>query len=162
MPSIAEVPPTGLGKLLTEAGFSVPTHQGNFRWTLQQAKQLFDDVLGAIDRKDDAYFVGLMVLMQSTNPRDWIVLDGQQRLATTIMILAAIRNWLRGYTQYMEFARQLQDTYIGNKEFGETKINPRLCLSTFFQGILRKNGSKYFQIKRNGKVSYIAWVICVC
>ena len=129
MPSIAEVPPTGLGKLLTEAGFSVPTHQGNYRWTLQQAKQLFDDVLGAIDRKDDAYFVGLMVLMQSTNQREWIVLDGQQRLTTTIMILAAIRNWLRGYTEYMEFARQLQDTYIGNKEFGETKINPRLCLN---------------------------------
>jgi hypothetical protein len=45
MPSIAEAPPTGLGKLLTESGFTVPTHQGNYRWTLQHAKQLFDDVL---------------------------------------------------------------------------------------------------------------------
>jgi len=46
-----------------------------------------------VDRQDADYFVGLVVLLGPKDDR-WIILDGQQRLATTTMIYSAMRNWL--------------------------------------------------------------------
>lgn len=127
--AIAEAPATVIGKLLTEAGFSVPTHQGNYRWKEDEVRQLFDDIMEAIDRPDDDdYFLGLMVFMQSENG-ELIVLDGQQRLATSIMILSAVRNWLQQYSEYKTYALQIQERYIGKAELGETEVRPRLRLN---------------------------------
>lgn len=125
---IAEAPAIGIGKLLTESGFSVPTHQGNFRWKEDEVKQLFDDITDAIKRGDHTYYLGLMVFMKSDS-EDLIVLDGQQRLATSMMILSAIRGWYEQYTEYKESARQIEEYYIGKKDFGETEIQPRLKLN---------------------------------
>jgi hypothetical protein len=127
--AIAEAPSTGIGKLLAENGFAVPTHQGNYRWKEDEVKQLFDDILEAIDRGDDSYFLGLTVFMPQTDELS-IVLDGQQRLATSIMILAAVRTWLSQFTEYKEDARQIQERFIGLKELGETELKPRLHLNT--------------------------------
>jgi hypothetical protein len=127
--AIAEAPSTGIGKLLTESAFNVPTHQGNYRWKEDEVKQLFDDIIEAIAGKDDSYFLGLMVFMQSSDALS-VVLDGQQRLATSIMIMAAVRTWLSQFTEYKEDARQIQERFIGLTELGETQVQPRLHLNT--------------------------------
>jgi len=126
--AIAEAPATGIGKLLTDGVFSVPSHQGNYRWNEDEVKQLFDDILEAMKREGEQYFLGLMVFMNS-DTGEWVVLDGQQRLATTIMILAAVRTWLQQYSEYRETARQIQERYIGTNELGETTTQPRLHLN---------------------------------
>jgi hypothetical protein len=70
-----------------------------------------------------------MVFMQASDTTS-IVLDGQQRLATSIMILAAVRTWLSQFTEYKEAARQIQERFIGLAELGETQVQPRLHLNT--------------------------------
>ena len=126
--AIAEATIKGIGRTLTESGFVVPTHQGNYRWKEDEVKQLFDDVVEAMQRMDDAYFLGLMVFMQSEG-EELVVLDGQQRLTTSIMILSAIRAWLNQYTEYKEDARHISEHFIGRKELGESVIQPRLSLN---------------------------------
>jgi hypothetical protein len=128
--TLSEAPATGLGKLLIESRFQVPNHQRNYSWTEDEVKQLLDDLEGAIDRKDPFYFVGLMVFMVSVDG-NLIVLDGQQRLATAVIMMSAIRSWLRPIEKYSEAARSIQDDFIGRPELGETEIRPKLSLNFY-------------------------------
>jgi len=126
---IAEAPPTTLGKILLEGRFAVPTHQRDYSWTDDEVGLLISDVEAAIERTDSEYFVGLMVFMGSDNGEE-IVLDGQQRLATAVILFSAIRNWLQQYSQYMNDANKIQEWFIGRSELGETIPTPRLILNT--------------------------------
>jgi hypothetical protein len=45
--SVSEAPTTGLGKLLMENRFFVPTHQRDYRWDEDRVKKLFDDLTEA-------------------------------------------------------------------------------------------------------------------
>jgi len=84
----------GIGQLITQRKmFTVPEHQRNFAWTSDDIDTFFSDITAAVDRQDADYFVGLVVLLGPKDDR-WIILDGQQRLATTTMIYSAMRNWL--------------------------------------------------------------------
>jgi hypothetical protein len=59
-----------------------------------------------------------------------IVLDGQQRLATAIIFLSAIRNWLRQYSENQEDAGRIQDWFIGSSELGERTPRPRIVMNS--------------------------------
>jgi len=123
-----EAPTIGIGRLIREGGrFLVPHHQRDYSWTEDEIEQLFDDVIDALNAGQNEYFIGLMVFMPSSN-REFTILDGQQRLATTILILSSIRTWLtaRGYNQDAE---QIQSTYIAARELGSQDYQPLLVLN---------------------------------
>lgn len=125
---IAEAPPAGLGKLLMESRFAVPNHQRDYSWT-EQVKQLFDDIDAAIDANDPTYFLGLMVFMGSESG-ELIVLDGQQRLATGVIFISAVRSWLSQFSQHQKDANQIQEWFIGRSELGEKALQPRLIMNS--------------------------------
>ena len=81
---IGEAPASGLGKLLQDERFLVPTHQRDYSWSVDEVALLLDDVEAAYDRGDKQYFIGLMVFMGADGPEQ-LVLDGQQRLATAVI-----------------------------------------------------------------------------
>jgi hypothetical protein len=82
----------GLGTVLKQNTLVVPPNQREYAWADPEVQQLFQDFARAIaDGKD--YFLGTLV----TIPRGGGALevaDGQQRLATTSLLLAAIRDYL--------------------------------------------------------------------
>ena len=125
---ISEAPPAGLGKLLMESRFAVPNHQRDYSWT-EQVKQLFDDIDAAIDAHDPTYFLGLMVFMGSESG-ELIVLDGQQRLATGVIFISAVRSWLSQFSQHQKDANQIQEWFIGRSELGEKALQPRLIMNS--------------------------------
>ena len=125
---IAEAPPAGLGKLLMESRFSVPNHQRDYSWTEDEVKQLFDDVETAIADNSSTYFLGLMVFMEAQG--NLIVLDGQQRLATGVIFISAVRSWLSQYSQHQKDASQIQEWFIGRSELGEKQLQPRLIMNS--------------------------------
>ncbi len=123
-----EAPTVGIGRLLKEGGrFLIPHHQRDYSWTEDELDQLFKDVYDAKDSGQNEYFVGLMVFKPESE-RVYTILDGQQRLATTVIILAAIRSWLtaRGFED--DF-RQIQSDYIAVRELGEDEMEPSLVLN---------------------------------
>ena len=97
---MTDSPQPSIGKLLRDHVFQVPPYQRDYRWTVEKVSQLFDDVDAAIERADERYFLGLMVFMRPETPTGLIVLDGQQRLATMFLFLAACRNWLNQYEDF--------------------------------------------------------------
>jgi hypothetical protein len=125
--TISEVPAFGIGKLLAENRFFVPNHQRDYSWTDEEVGQLFDDIDDAIKKKRPLYFLGLMVFLNA--PNGLVVLDGQQRLATVVIILSAIRNWLKQYSSHVNEAQKIQERLIGASEYGETELHPRLTLN---------------------------------
>ena len=126
--TVSEAPTTGLGKLLTENRFFVPTHQRDYRWDEDRVRKLFDDLVEAMERGDSFYFIGLMVFMRSSDDR-LRVLDGQQRLATAIIIFSALRAWFGRIESDSDTAPNLQRDFIGRSEYGDIKVRPKLSFN---------------------------------
>ncbi|MCH7606042.1 MAG: DUF262 domain-containing protein [Chloroflexi bacterium] len=119
----------GIGELIQHMRFfSVPDHQRDFAWTDDEVEQFLDDVIAALQTEAEDYFLGLIVLVEPQQGEVTEILDGQQRLATTTMVYAAIREWLHG-AGYEQDANKLQDDFVGSRELGETEAIPRLTLN---------------------------------
>ena len=76
--------------------FVIPVYQRNYDWTLTQCKQLLDDIIQAGSTDDiSAHFIGSIVNVQagiyaSSALKELIIIDGQQRITTIILIYLAI------------------------------------------------------------------------
>lgn len=77
--------------------FQVPGYQRPYAWTTEEARELFEDLIGFMQsdggliEEMPPYFLGSIVLIKpETNPTADVV-DGQQRLTTLTILLAAIR-----------------------------------------------------------------------
>jgi uncharacterized protein DUF262/uncharacterized protein DUF1524 len=123
--TISEAPTTGLGRLITDNRFFVPTHQRDYKWDRDRVERFIEDITQAMDRGDSFYFIGLMVFMGPEGGR-LRVLDGQQRLATSIIIFSALRTWFAAAGQ--DFAR-VQYDFIGRADYGETKPEPKISMN---------------------------------
>lgn len=121
----------GIGQLLNERRyFEVPSHQRDFAWPLGAVEQFIEDIVGEMTESDSDYFLGLIVLVDTEDAasKRYEILDGQQRLATTTMIYAAIRQWLRDNGLDNEAAK-IQNDFIGISEIGEDVDEPRVVLN---------------------------------
>jgi alkylated DNA nucleotide flippase Atl1 len=86
--------------------FLVPLYQRPYSWGDDQLSQLWTDILAEADRlregeEGTGHFVGSVVLAPSPHAHasaglaQWLVVDGQQRLTTLLVLLAAIRDHVR-------------------------------------------------------------------
>ena len=119
----------GIG-LLIEHGreFTVPDHQRDYAWGADEVEQLFLDIERAFTEKASDYFLGLVVLVGEGDGVPIQILDGQQRLATTTMIYAGIREWLHAAGLETD-AQKIQSDHIGLLALGDTVGRPRLTLN---------------------------------
>ena len=83
----------GIGATLNQHLLMVPPNQRSYAWEEPHVQTLFEDLSGAIRTIEQPYFLGALVLTQGDSDR-LEVADGQQRLATTSILLAAIRDHL--------------------------------------------------------------------
>ena len=119
--------PYGIGELIArKKHLKVPPHQRDYAWGPDEVSQLLEDIFIAVESETDEYFLGLLVIV---GPIDgtWMVLDGQQRLATCTMVLAAVRFWLQQLGRD-EDATQIQRQFISVRRLGGDE-EPRLTLN---------------------------------
>lgn len=85
----------GLGGILRAYRLKVPPNQREYAWTEKEVTTLFTDLAKAIsnERAQD-YFLGTIVTIPRAHD-SLEVADGQQRLATTAILLAEIRSYLK-------------------------------------------------------------------
>lgn len=84
----------GLGSVLSQNQLSVPPNQREYSWTTREVRTLFQDIAKSVSDGDKSYFLGTIVTIPRAN--DVLeVSDGQQRLATTAILLSAIRDYLK-------------------------------------------------------------------
>lgn len=71
--------------------YVIPSYQRPYAWTVDQASELFDDLKAFYDTEDEeGYFLGSIVLIKSEDKPLAEVIDGQQRLTTLTILLAAM------------------------------------------------------------------------
>jgi uncharacterized protein with ParB-like and HNH nuclease domain/alkylated DNA nucleotide flippase Atl1 len=102
--------------------FQVPLYQRTYSWQDKHLKQLWSDILEQAEALADgspgsAHFLGSVVLAPSplneaTFPR-WLVVDGQQRLTTLSLAMAAIRDHLA--PSHPDEGERIDEEYLINK-----------------------------------------------
>jgi Protein of unknown function DUF262 len=110
-----------LGPLLAGPGqFVVPYFQRTYSWRRRQWTTLLDDILELYELKSGtSHFLGSMVLL-AERPSETLVIDGQQRLVTLSLLLAAIRDCLAEADA--SFADHLHHTYLVNGQQDAVKV----------------------------------------
>ncbi|WP_313573728.1 DUF262 domain-containing protein [Brevundimonas sp.] len=71
--------------------YVIPSYQRPYAWTVDQASELFGDLLAFFQAEDEeGYFLGSIVLIKTEGEALSQVVDGQQRLTTLTILLAAM------------------------------------------------------------------------
>jgi hypothetical protein len=137
--SSIEARPDGLGHILRDHRLAVPVYQRSYAWNVEQVQQYVGDLQAALGSFQPSYFMGTVVLTASHEGDRLTIIDGQQRLATTVLLLAAIRSQLVEAGEDMR-AAVLESQYLATRSFETNDLEPRLALNaedrTFFDQIV--------------------------
>jgi hypothetical protein len=127
----------GIGHLLRDLHLSVPTYQRPYSWGVEQVETFWTDLRAALEYSSEEYFLGTVVLSGAPSSRQRVIIDGQQRLATATLLLAAIRDVFREFKDSSR-AEVLQNDYLSQKSLKTSEREPRLRLNTqdakYFEG----------------------------
>lgn len=100
--------------------YEVPRFQRRYAWGGEEVSELLGDVFSnlAESAPTDEYFLGSIVLSHSTTSGVLQVLDGQQRLTTTALILSCLAHKIRqlGGKEYTEIERHLFSGRLGESK----------------------------------------------
>jgi len=103
--------------------FRIPIYQRTYSWTEKECRQLWDDIVrcGSSD-KIAVHFVGSIVYVESglsqvTHQAPLLVIDGQQRLTTLSLFLAALAKAVLESEPFDGFSRRkIKNYYLLNPE----------------------------------------------
>ena len=98
--SSAVIPRQTIGQMFADHGgpLFIPLLQRRYCWTDQQLAQLLRDVTGSTGVSGNmggGHSFNRIIMHKSSNDGKCIILDGQQRLTTMMILLAALRDALR-------------------------------------------------------------------
>jgi len=114
-----------------QEAYKVPLYQRPYTWTKGHWEDLFEDIMGLENGK--IHFLGSIVVVPEGEHRLGVnyfqVVDGQQRIATLLIWLSAIRDISKEKGNY-KLAKYLTDTFLFAKEWesGRQKQIPKLQL----------------------------------
>lgn len=99
--------------------YIIPLFQRHYSWTNKQWKTLWDDLNDLYESNDGReHFMGAMVTMpvdmQPAGVSKYLLIDGQQRLTTLLIILCALRDAAKEFAQE-KLADQIAEQYLINK-----------------------------------------------
>jgi len=125
----------GIGAVLAHNRLTVPLNQREYAWEDEHVTVLFQDFSNAIAKKA-SYFLGTIVL---TSGKDNVpeVSDGQQRLATTTILLAAVRDYFFNKGEKTR-ASAIENEYLKTTDLATEQIVPKLRLNVDDNEFFRK------------------------
>jgi Protein of unknown function DUF262/Protein of unknown function (DUF1524) len=118
----------GLGACLTANFLSVPKYQRAFSWDEENVREFLTDINTAFSDGAPEYFMGSLVLQGGEQKFE--VVDGQQRLTTASIFIAAVRDVLVEKGQ-PKVAESLEGAFLITKDIWQQAANPRLVLSVY-------------------------------
>ncbi len=116
----------GIGHTIYDNKLTVPLYQRSYAWEDSHVNDLYDDLLTSIRNAEDEYFIGSIVI-SSGNERDEVV-DGQQRLATISIFLAAIRDYFQSQDDQAR-VDHIQGQYLSSTDRRSLEEVPNLRLN---------------------------------
>jgi hypothetical protein len=145
-----------INKVFSDAfAFEIPHYQRPYSWTIEHTSELLSDLLATLGGGDDPieevppYFLGCIVLIKPDGTADSKVVDGQQRLTTLTILMAALR-------EVIEDRAAAEDL----TEFLYAKGNKMLGTSDRYRLLVRDRDREFFQkyVQQNGGLARLVKV----
>ncbi len=118
----------GLGALLKDYRLAVDAYQREYAWESKEVTTLFRDLSREIFEGSSSYFLGTIVTIPKEN-KFLEVVDGQQRLATTAILLTCIKDYLRGIESERGLALSIEEDFLSVFDRPTRSRVPRLQLN---------------------------------
>src|SRR5690242_15840719 len=125
--------------------FTIPLYQRAYAWTTEESEELLQDLMRAMGSGEEPiedlppYFLGSIVLIKGDEP-DAQIIDGQQRLTTLTMLLAALRSLIN--PQYADnltfFLSEKENIITGTPKRYRLRLRKRDAI--FFQQYIQDEG----------------------
>ncbi|MBA4501695.1 DUF262 domain-containing protein [Marinobacterium marinum] len=117
----------GIGGVLKSRRFRVPAYQRSYAWEVDHVEALLNDIKEAIDNKEREYFLGSVVVTSADNGR-YEVVDGQQRLTTISLVIAAIKEIFQRDEDH-EVVVSVKSDFLANTDRRTKEREPKLILN---------------------------------
>ena len=115
--------------------YFVPPYQRDYSWRQEQWEDLWNDISDMLSPEDSRHYMGALVV-EAQSDRRFVVIDGQQRLATlSVLALAVIDALLELAASGVDAeenrarARELRNRFIGEKDPASLVESSRLNLN---------------------------------
>lgn len=145
--------------LQNDSTFFIPSYQRGYRWKIEQVTQLLDDIKefadNLIDKKleekpdENYYCLQPLVVKKRENTDDgkgdWEVIDGQQRITTTYLILHYLYHKNKLSTEFQDLFKKFKIRY-------ETRENQKHNSHEFLKDISK---SEKRQVNENTNVDFL-------
>lgn len=119
--------PLTMGQLLKRGRLKVPSNQRSYAWREKQVRYLVQDLNEAIfDSSLEDYFLGTVVIIEGGDLPS--IVDGQQRIATTSILLARIRDQLASLGRDVS-ASSLETTYLAHHDIHSEQMVSRIRMN---------------------------------
>jgi hypothetical protein len=126
--------PMGIGDLIRRGRLVVPPNQRSYAWEERNVIELLQDLNAAMTPNSSGggtqeYFLGTIVLVDPEDGKPPQISDGQQRIATTAIILARIRDLYKELQQEAR-ATSVHHDYITKIDLDTAENKPQVTLNT--------------------------------
>jgi len=126
--------------------YRVPAYQRDYSWTDEQWEDLWKDIVERQGHPDERHYMGALVV-EGKSDREFLIIDGQQRMATLSILALAVIDRLKSLAREgvaapdnEERARGLRARYIGEKDPASLIESSKLFLNetdnAFYQDYL--------------------------
>ena len=125
---------------MTNPPIVVPEWQRNFSWTTSEAETFWQDISNfdgtypGDNILDQEYFLGSIVIVD--NNVSHLLLDGQQRLATSAILISVIRDYLARYNQ--DAATRVSTRYLTDFDDAQNRNTFKLTLNRYDRDFFRR------------------------
>ncbi len=96
--------------------FEIPVNQRKYSWNKEQLEEFWEDISKTFGVKSSKHYLGVISLVDKDNDgvddiKKYEVVDGQQRIITTILLIAALRDVYVALND-IEKAEKIQEKYL--------------------------------------------------
>lgn len=126
----------GIGSILAHNRLVVPLNQREYSWEDDHVNELFHDFSNALAKNKGGYFLGTIVLTKGGADQPEVS-DGQQRLATASILLAAVRDYFQAQGDAKR-AGHVASKFLYTTDLDTTETVPRLRLNVDDHEFFRK------------------------
>lgn len=117
----------GVSTVLKTRRFKVPAYQRSYAWEREHVESLLNDINDAIRNRENEYFLGSVVVTGPVNQR-YEVVDGQQRLTTVSLLIAAIKDiFMRDGD--IEVVSSIRSDFLASTDRKTKEKEPKLVLN---------------------------------
>lgn len=115
----------------------VPVYQRQYRWDIGGCEQLLHDIRAVADTDDEhTHFIGSILSTATTVTDDsrLVLIDGQQRITTLMLLIAALHHTLR--VDDPDLAAELERVLVRANDPSRTKLQPHRAWAEVFEDVV--------------------------